>query len=101
VLKNGGRVSVSDIILLKQLPGELAESLQVHTHCVAGAVLESEYLRMATEAGLKEALVEKHPAAIDAVVEADPLGRELSAFLPSGESLSDYIASANFTAVKA
>jgi arsenite methyltransferase len=101
VLKNGGRVAVSDIILLKQLPPELAENLTALTNCVAGAVTADEYMHLAAEAGLKEARMEKHAASIEAAAAADPLGRAFSSLLPPGESLDDYIASANFTAVKA
>jgi arsenite methyltransferase len=38
VLKPGGRVAVSDVVLIKPLPDTLARSVAAHAGCIAGAV---------------------------------------------------------------
>jgi SAM-dependent methyltransferase len=54
VLKPGGRFAVSDIVLLKSLPAELAHEISAYVGCIAGASLLTDYLRMALAAGLHE-----------------------------------------------
>jgi arsenite methyltransferase len=54
VLKPGGRFALSDIVLLKSLPPEIAADVQSHVGCVAGASLLSDYLAMALAAGLTD-----------------------------------------------
>lgn len=52
VLKPGGHFAVSDIVLLKALPDELAKSISAYVGCISGASLLNEYLSMALAAGL-------------------------------------------------
>ncbi len=54
VLRPGGRLLVSDMVLRGELPEEIRESIRSYTGCVAGAVPESEYLEMLREAGFEE-----------------------------------------------
>ena len=51
VLKPGGRMLVSDLVLSKPLPQALRESAEVYTACVAGAMIKDDYLREIREAG--------------------------------------------------
>lgn len=81
VLKPGGRVMVSDIVLLKELPEDIKQSVVAYTGCVAGASLKKDYLAEIENAGFKD---------VDIVSETS-LGR--------GE-LADLAASANVRAVK-
>jgi arsenite methyltransferase len=50
-LKPGGRLFVSDMVLLKELPEYLKESAQAYAGCIAGASRKEEYLRAVSEAG--------------------------------------------------
>jgi len=52
VLRPGGRVVVSDVVLDAPLPAAIAGSVAALTGCVAGAALRSDYLRMVAAAGL-------------------------------------------------
>ncbi|MCX7634711.1 MAG: arsenite methyltransferase [Syntrophales bacterium] len=51
VLKPGGTLLVSDLVLLKPLPASLRDSLDVYIGCVAGAVEKEEYLNAIAAAG--------------------------------------------------
>ncbi|MFC2021191.1 arsenite methyltransferase [Chloroflexota bacterium] len=53
-LKPGGRVMVSDIVLLKELPDDIKSSVEAYTGCIAGASLKEEYLATITAAGFQE-----------------------------------------------
>jgi SAM-dependent methyltransferase len=52
VLKPGGRMAVSDLVLLKELPPDVAQSVSAYVGCIAGASLMHDYVRLALEAGL-------------------------------------------------
>lgn len=51
VLKPGGRLMVSDIVLTRPLPEWLMESKTAYSACVSGAELKDRYLGMMREAG--------------------------------------------------
>lgn len=51
VLRPGGRLMVSDIVLLRPLPSGLRKSVAAYVGCVAGAELKEEYLRTIGDAG--------------------------------------------------
>jgi len=51
VLKPGGRMVVSDVVLNEKLPGELLEDERLYTGCVAGALIREDYLKAIRNAG--------------------------------------------------
>ena len=53
-LKPGGRVMVSDIVLLKELPESIRSSIEAYTGCIAGAAMKEEYLEIVKAAGFQE-----------------------------------------------
>lgn len=55
VLKPGGRLMVSDIVLLKELPDDIKNSVAAYTGCIAGASRKEEYLAAIAAAGFQEA----------------------------------------------
>jgi arsenite methyltransferase len=57
VLKPGGRLMVSDIVLTKEPPEAVRKSIQAYVGCVAGASTENEYLGAIEAAGFKETRV--------------------------------------------
>jgi arsenite methyltransferase len=57
VLKPGGRLMVSDMVLLEELPEKMKESVEAYSHCIAGAALKSDYLGMIERAGFKDVKV--------------------------------------------
>lgn len=57
VLKSGGRLMVSDLVLAKDLPKEIKDSIEAYVGCLAGAIKKDEYLKLITAAGFKNVLV--------------------------------------------
>ena len=57
VLKPGGVLTLSDIVLLKPLPPMLAASAAAYLGCVAGASLKTDYLDMLRAAGFADVQV--------------------------------------------
>lgn len=57
VLKPGGRVMVSDIVLSKPLPREVSDQVTTYTGCIGGAILDEEYLQHMRDAGFKDAKI--------------------------------------------
>ena len=54
VLKPGGGFAVSDLVLLRPLPEEVARDVEAYVGCIAGASLLTEYVGMAMEAGFDD-----------------------------------------------
>jgi arsenite methyltransferase len=54
VMKPGGRLMVSDIVLLKDLPKGLQDSIEAYVSCVAGALSKDEYLKAIRGAGFQD-----------------------------------------------
>ena len=57
VLKPGGRVAISDIVLKRELPDELKNDEAAYCGCIAGAISADEYRAGMVEAGLKHVQV--------------------------------------------
>jgi arsenite methyltransferase len=53
VLKPGGRLMVSDIVLLKKLPESVRKSVAAYTACVSGALMKDDYVRKIKNAGFE------------------------------------------------
>jgi arsenite methyltransferase len=54
VLKSGGRLMVSDIVLTKALPPALKDSIEAYVGCVAGASKKDDYLSDIKSAGFSK-----------------------------------------------
>jgi SAM-dependent methyltransferase len=54
VLKPGGRVMISDLVLSRELPEPVAGSLAAYAGCISGAVMKDAYLRMIEAAGFRD-----------------------------------------------
>ena len=54
VLKPGGRLMVSDIVLRRELPPAVKNSIAAYTGCIAGATSKEEYLGAVAAAGFRE-----------------------------------------------
>ncbi len=54
VLRPGGRLMVSDIVLLKELPDLIKDSPEAYVGCISGAMMKDDYLGVIREAGFEE-----------------------------------------------
>jgi ubiquinone/menaquinone biosynthesis C-methylase UbiE len=53
VLKPGGRLMVSDIVLVKELPEVIKNSINAYIGCISGAIMKDEYIRMIQGSGFR------------------------------------------------
>lgn len=93
VLKPHGRVAISDIALLKELPEKTRASIEAYVGCVAGALLIDKYKEVVEACGLKDVKVTVKGSSICFEPDTkDPLGRATLDSLEPGQSLHDYVA---------
>jgi arsenite methyltransferase len=57
VLKPGGRLMVSDIVLARELPESVRKSVSAYIACISGALLREDYLKAVREAGFRDVRV--------------------------------------------
>jgi SAM-dependent methyltransferase len=77
VLKPGGRLMVSDIVLAAPLPEAIRSSVEAYVGCVAGADLKEDYLSAIRDAGFRGVEVaDESVFPIDCIVE-DPTVRSV------------------------
>lgn len=58
VLRPGGRIAISDIVLVRELPEPVQRAMGLWTGCVSGALLESDYRGLLEEAGFEQVDIE-------------------------------------------
>jgi ubiquinone/menaquinone biosynthesis C-methylase UbiE len=51
VLKPGGRLMISDIVLLNELPEAVVRNVEAYIGCLSGAVMKNEYIELDKESG--------------------------------------------------
>ncbi|MCL2001529.1 MAG: arsenite methyltransferase [Planctomycetes bacterium] len=101
VLKRGGRISVSDLALLKPLPNKVRAKAEALVGCVAGAALVEETRGMLKAAGFRKIALTPKPGYVQSMENwNDPLYRDITAALPAAGKISDYVVSLNIEAVK-
>jgi SAM-dependent methyltransferase len=57
VLKPGGRLMVSDLVLVRQLPEAISQDMDAYGACIAGALLKADYLAAIEAAGFDSVAV--------------------------------------------
>jgi len=62
VLRPGGRVMISDLVLTRELPEPVRSSLEAYAGCIGGAVPLPEYFRLMESAGFRYLRVEEEKA---------------------------------------
>ena len=77
VLKPGGRLMVSDIVLLRELPEALKNSIEAYVGCLSGAVLRNEYLETIKAAGFKDVKVIDETSFPMELLANDPTAKQL------------------------
>lgn len=63
VLKPGGRLFISDVVLTIPLPDELKNDKKLLVGCISGAILKQEYLTLLKKAGFSDITIQKETPA--------------------------------------
>jgi arsenite methyltransferase len=58
-LKSGGHFSISDIVLVSELPANIKNAAEMYAGCVAGAIQKDAYLQLIEANGFKNITVQK------------------------------------------
>ncbi len=104
VLKPGGRLMVSDIVLLSELPDAVKKSADAYAACISGALLKEQYLGAIAAAGFGDIQVVGEIAFPQEFLAGDPLIQSLTESLKLDEasvrSLASSVVSAKISAAK-
>jgi arsenite methyltransferase len=91
VLKPGGRVSISDVLAITELPDAIKHDLNLVSACIGGAATVEETKKMLERAGFKSVRIETSRKSKELIEQ----------WTPSKESAaSDYVVSASIEATK-
>lgn len=77
VLKPGGRLTISDIVLLKELPTFIRESIDAYVGCVSGALIKHEYLKKIEAAGFRDIRVIEEASFPVELIANDPTAKDI------------------------
>ena len=101
VLRPGGRVSISDMVLLRPLPEAVRKSVEALVGCISGAPILEDLKRMVNASGLVEGAFTDKGEAVEAMIPVDdPMADHLLGLLPEGTKPSDFITSMIISARK-
>lgn len=89
VLKPGGHFSISDVVLVGELPPAIQGAAEMYAGCVSGALQESEYLGIIRELGFEDITVQKRKPIVvpDDILSNYLNAEELAAFKASGTGI--------------
>jgi ubiquinone/menaquinone biosynthesis C-methylase UbiE len=101
VLKPGGRLMVSDIVLLKELPDAVKQSVSAYVGCVAGALMKEDYLNTIREAGFKDiSVLDETIYPIDCVTDDSTTGTIINKLGAKKEEVENSVSSIKVRAIK-
>ena len=81
VLRPGGKMVVSDLVLNRPLPERLVGNPYVYSHCIGGAILREEYLGAIRAAGFAEVEILSDRSYSTKQIGGDPITAEIGALL--------------------
>lgn len=104
VLKPGGRMIISDMVLLDELPESLKENMQAYIGCVAGAEMKTEYLKLIENAGFKQIeIIKEAHLPLELVlsdVTAKAIAEKIAASKEHVVKIANSVASVTISAIK-
>ncbi len=105
VLKPGGRLAVSDIVIRGEMPDAVKRSIELWAGCVAGALEEGDYRATLERAGFEQISIEatRVYSAADARELFEGMGLDLDAIVPlvDGKFISGFVRAAKPAAQEA
>ncbi|HYG15352.1 MAG TPA: arsenite methyltransferase [Bacteroidia bacterium] len=89
VLKAGGHFSISDVVLVGELPGKLKDAAEMYAGCVSGAIQKDEYLDLIKQTGFTNITLQKEKAITipDEILKEYITDEEIAAFKNSGTGI--------------
>ena len=104
VLKPGGRMAISDIVLTAPMPVKIMESIAAYVGCIAGAMQKDEYLKLIEEVGFSEVSINSE-SSFGAMITQDPQAcviiEKLGMSMNEAQRLAQNVTSIRVQAVKA
>jgi len=64
VLKSRGHFSISDVVLVGELPVNLQQAAEMYAGCVSGAIQKEEYLQLIKDAGFETITLQKEKSIV-------------------------------------
>ncbi len=102
VLRPGGRMMVSDLVLIKPLPEALLHSAEVYVACVAGALQKADYLGAMRDAGFAAVeVVKETPYPADLILDSDQAKSVVAELNMPADELVEHLRSVVSVNVKA
>jgi arsenite methyltransferase len=100
-LKPGGRMMISDIVLTRELPENIKNSIEAYVGCIAGAIMRDEYLGAIKAAGFHDVKIVDEtsfpvefmvndPTAKAVIKDLEITPQEVEEFAPSVVSIKVY-----------
>ncbi len=89
VLKPGGHFSISDVVLVGELPAQLKGVAEMYAGCISGAIQKSEYMGLIDKNGFKEVVIQKEKAIVipDDILSTYLSAEEISTFKQSNTGI--------------
>jgi len=79
VLRPGGRIQLSDLVVERELPAEIRASVEAYVGCVGGAIKQEEYAELVSAAGFTKVKVAVEFSLSDIIEPDDPRVAEILA----------------------
>jgi arsenite methyltransferase len=89
VLKPGGHFSISDVVLIGNLPKKLQNAAEMYAGCISGAIQKDEYLGIIEKVGFRNIILQKQKPIIvpDDTLASYLTAEEISDFKQSGTGI--------------
>lgn len=89
VLKFGGHFSISDIVLIGELPANIQNAAEMYAGCVAGAIQKQEYLALIEKTGFQNITLQKEKVITvpDEILANYLSAEEIASFKSSGRGV--------------
>jgi arsenite methyltransferase len=100
VLKPGGRMMISDLVLNKELPQQIKDSVSAYVGCIAGAMMKDNYLQLMKDAGFGNVEVLQESFYPVELGQTDPLFEAIGAEMNMTRDEYNKVASETVASVK-
>src|SRR5579862_1689783 len=89
VLKRGGHFSISDIVLVGDLPGKIRKTAEMYAGCISGAIQKQTYMELIAQCGFKNIAIQKEKAIVvpDDILTSYLSAAEIDRFKKSGTGI--------------